>query len=134
MELHLKIVGTLLIIVSLMHASFPRRLAWKTELDRLTLLNRQVMYVHTFFIALTLLLMGVMCLTVPGLLVSSDLGRVVSIGLFVFWLLRLGCQFFVYSPRIWRGKRFETVMHVVFSLTWAYFTVVFFIVGFGRAI
>ena len=34
-------------------------------------------------------------------------------------------QWCFYSPLIWRGHRFNTVMHYVFSVTWVYVTTVF---------
>jgi hypothetical protein len=34
-------------------------------------------------------------------------------------------QWFFYSPAIWRGHRFNTVMHAVFSITWVYVTATF---------
>lgn len=41
----------------------------------LSLINRQMMYVHTLFIALLLLLMVILCLTSSNELVSSALER-----------------------------------------------------------
>ena len=34
-------------------------------------------------------------------------------------------QWCFYSPAIWRGHRFNTVMHYLFSVTWIYVTAVF---------
>ena len=34
-------------------------------------------------------------------------------------------QWWFYSPEIWRGHRFNTVMHWIFSATWIYVTSVF---------
>ena len=97
----------------------------------MSLINRQMMYVHTFFVALVVFLMGVLCATSAGLLISSELGYRISLGLGVFWGLRLFFQFFVYSKELWKGKRFESVVHILFSLLWLYFTVVFWTVGFS---
>jgi len=52
MELHLKIIGSLLMVLSAAHAYFPRYFDWKSNLAPLSLINRQMMQVHTFFIAL----------------------------------------------------------------------------------
>lgn len=125
MVLHLKIIGVLLIVLSLVHVIFPKRFGWKNELKSLQLLNRQLMYVHTFFVALVVFLMGVLCLTSANELVETNLGRKVAFGLWVFWTLRLIFQFFVYSTDLWRGKKFETAVHVVFSLFWIYLSMVF---------
>lgn len=126
MELHLKIVGSLLIALSLMHVVIPRYFKWEQELASLSIITKQILYVHTFFIAFIVMLMGVLCFGYSHELVYDPFGRIISLGLFAFWLIRLIFQFLVYSPKVWRGKRFETVMHVVFSLTWGYFTAVFF--------
>ncbi len=126
MEIHLKIVGTLLIALSLMHIIIPKYFKWEQELTSLSLITKQILYVHTFFIAFVVLLMGLLCLTYSYELVYDPFGRIISLGLFGFWLTRLIFQFLVYSPKVWRGKRFETVMHVMFSITWLYFTIVFF--------
>lgn len=125
METHLKIVGTLLISLSLMHFIIPKYFKWEQELTSLSLITKQILYVHTFFIAFIVLLMGLLCLSYSHELLHNPFGRVISLGLFGFWFTRLIFQFFVYSPKVWRGKRFETVMHVVFSILWLYFSGVF---------
>lgn len=130
MELQLRIIGIVLILLSAVHVRFPRYFNWKKEFSGLSLINRQMMYVHTFFVAFVVFLMGVLCFTSSDLLVSSELGRRICLGFAVFWGLRLLFQFFVYSKELWRGKRFESVVHILFSLLWVYFTVVFFVAGF----
>jgi hypothetical protein len=127
MELHLKIVGYIMILLAFIHFLFPKRFNWKTELGGLSLINRQLMYVHTFFVALMVLLMGVICIYSTTEILTTKLGRHLSFGLFLFWLTRLIFQFFVYSSELWKGKQFETIVHVAFSFLWVYFTVVFFL-------
>ena len=129
MELHLKIVGSLLIMLALMHIIIPKFFKWEQELTSLSLITRQILYVHTFFIAFVVLLMGLLCVGYAGELTSTPLGRVICLGLFGFWLTRLIFQFFVYSPKVWKGKRFETIMHILFSILWTYFTMTFLFAG-----
>lgn len=126
MELHIKIAGILLVLLSILHLVFPARFKWKEELGSLSLINRQLMYVHTFFIGLVLLLMGLLCLSSAKELESTALGKQVCLGLSIFWLVRLYVQFFVYSPLLWKGKKFETGTHIAFSFLWIYFTFIFF--------
>lgn len=128
MELHLKIVGVLLILLSLVHVVFPLYFQWAKEMAALTLINRQMMYVHTLFIAVTVFLMGLLCLTATHDLITTPLGKQISIGLCFFWTLRLFIQFFGYSSTLWRRKKFETAIHVLFSLLWIYFCGVFFLI------
>ena len=131
MELQLKITGCLLIVLSMIHLIFPRYFAWQTELRSISLINRQMMYVHTFFIAFVVFMIGVLCLTSFSELIGTDLGRKISLGIGIFWGVRLIIQFIGYSPKLWRGKMFETWMHVVFSGLWVYLTGVFMAVYFN---
>lgn len=125
MELHYKIIGILLIALSFVHLVFPRYFNWTKELSSLSLANRQIMYIHTFFIALVVFLIGLLCLTSANELVTSSFGKKVAFGIGIFWLIRLFVQFFGYSPRLWKGKAFETTVHIVFSIFWTYLSVVF---------
>src|SRR5580765_614842 len=112
MELHLKIVGVLLIILALVHFSFPKYFKWNPELSSLSIINRQMMYVHSFFIAFVVFLMGLLCLTSSNELLTTTLGKRVSLALGIFWMLRLCVQFFGYSSKVWKGKSFETTVHI----------------------
>jgi len=128
MELNLKIISILLIILAIIHAVFPKYFKWKQELNSLSIINRQLMYVHSFFIAFVVLLMGVLCLTSANDLIETTLGRRVCLGIGIFWITRFLIQFFGYSTKIWKGKTFETTVHVLFSVLWAYFSLVFFMI------
>ncbi len=128
MEQHLRITGSLLILLAFIHAVFPRYFEWKKELGALSIINRQLMYVHSFFIALVILLMGILCLTSSAELTGTILGKRIALGLGLFWTTRLIIQFFGYSGKTWKGKRFETSVHVLFSILWAYLSLVFILV------
>lgn len=130
MILHLKIVGVLFVLLALIHTIFPRYFQWEKELSMLSLMNRQMMQVHTFFIALTILLMGLLCLTTPMELLNTLLGKRICFCFGIFWLARLFIQFFGYSSTLWKGKTFETCIHVLFVLIWTYFTWVFMRISF----
>ena len=125
MELHLKIIGILLILLALLHFFFPKRFNWERELSSLSVINRQLMYIHSFFIAFVIFLMGVLCLTSASELLNTNLGKRISFGLAIFWAVRLVVQFFVYSSKVWKGKSFETGVHIVFSIFWIYLVVIF---------
>lgn len=131
MEIHIKITGVLLIILALLHLGFPKYFNWDEELKSLSLINSQMMKVHTFFIALTVLLMGILCLTASAELVETNFGKKISLGLGIFWTVRLFIQFFGYSTDLWKGKKFETIMHIVFSMLWTYFSILFLITYFN---
>lgn len=132
MEIYLKLIGTTLVMLALAHLIFPRYFNWKTDLTPLSPINRQMMHVHTFFVAFTVLLMGIFCLTSTNAIIHTDLGKRIALGFALFWGVRLTFQFIVYSPSLWRGRRFETFMHVLFASYWAYLTGIFFVVYRGR--
>jgi hypothetical protein len=125
MEIHLKIIGKILITLALLHIGFPRYFNWRKELQSLSLINKQMMQVHTFFIGLTIFLMGLFCLTSSKEIIETTIGRKISFGFGVFWTTRLFVQFWGYSIKLWKGKVFETAVHIFFSLLWVYFSVVF---------
>ena len=129
MHLHLKIIGILLVVLALVHIVFPRYFNWDKELSSLSLINQQMITVHTFFIAVTIFLMGLLCLTSSVELTDTNLGKKISLGLGIFWMTRLFIQFFGYSSKLWRGKAFETTVHILFIFLWTYLSFVFWTIA-----
>jgi len=127
MQIHINIIGILLIALALVHIVFPKYFNWNKELKSLSLINRQMMTVHTFFIALTVFLMGMLCLTSSNELIETNLGKKISLGLGIFWTVRLFIQFFGYSTVLWKGKKLETSIHILFSMFWIYLSSMFLI-------
>ena len=126
LETHLRIAGALQIALAFLHVFLPRRFHWRDELARLSLLNRQIFLVHTLFVVVVIALIGAVSLFAPGALMESTrLSRLVLSAFATFWGLRLAVQFLVYDSSLWRGQRFNTVMHALFSLLWAYLTGVY---------
>jgi hypothetical protein len=124
--LHLRIVGVVMFWLAAVNLYVPRRFNWGEEMARLSLLNRQVFIAHNVFLILTLALLATL-LMVSGdaLLEPTRLSRAVLIGLTLVWGLRMLMQWWFYSPTIWRGHRFNTRMHYLFSAVWVYVTAVF---------
>ncbi len=126
LSMHLEIVGALLVLLGLSHAFFNRFFGWEQDLAGVSLLTRCIFYVHAFFIALGVVMAGAGSLLYADVLLHpGPLSRAILVGMTVFWLCRLLAQFFAYDPAIWRGDRFRTRMHVVFTLLWCYVTLVY---------
>ncbi|MDG1399026.1 MAG: hypothetical protein P8P88_11635 [Polaribacter sp.] len=125
MELHYRIIGIILIALAFVHIIFPKYFKWKEELQHLSLINQQIMKVHTFFIALVVFLIGLLCLTSSNELINTELGKKISLGLGIFWGFRLIIQFFGYSSKLWKGKKMETIIHIIFSILWVYLSYTF---------
>jgi hypothetical protein len=124
--LHLRLVGGLLGVLAFINLFVPGRYRWREEMARLSLLNRQIFQAHNVFVILTIALCSALLLTsADTLLEPNRLSRAVLVGLTLFWGLRMVMQWLFYSPRIWRGHRFNTAMHCVFSVAWIYMTATF---------
>ena len=125
MILLLRLCGVLMLMLSALHLFFPRRFNWPEEFRSVSLLSRQMFYVHTGFVMLVVALNGLLYLCLaPDLVAPTRLSFALLGACALFWGTRLVVQFAVYSPELWRGKRFETSMHGAFSLLWVLFTVV----------
>ena len=57
-EMHLRIVGVLLIVLGAANVLLPRHFNWKRDMMAAPLLTRQVFWVHLAFLVLTLELFG----------------------------------------------------------------------------
>lgn len=126
LDLHLRLAGASLILLALAHAFFPRRFDWKRDLAQLTLLNRQIFLVHSFFIALMLVFFGMLSFVLAGNLESpTPLSRALLAGFCLFWATRLCVQLFVYDRQLWRGNAFNTTMHVLVTVFWTYLAAVY---------
>ena len=124
--LNLRIVGYVMAALVAVNLVVPVRYRWREESARMSLLNREIFVAHAVFIVLTLGLISALLLTSADALVErTPLSRAVLTGLTIFWGLRMLMQWFFYSPAIWRGDRFHTAMHWVFSGVWVYVTAVF---------
>jgi hypothetical protein len=89
-------------------------------------LNATVFHVHTFFVCLVLVAMGLPALLEPGVfLLHSRAGLWVSCSLAVFWFCRLIAQWTVYRPSWWHGQPLESAMHWVFTVVWLFLTLLF---------
>ena len=125
MELLLRLTGFILMTLGLFHVFFPKYFKWKEEFSKVSTINRQMMYVHSFFIAFVVVLIGLLCVTSATDLLTTPLGKRISLGISIFWITRLFIQFFGYSTSLWKGKTFETSIHILFSLLWIGLSAVF---------
>lgn len=104
MEIHIRVIGVVLIGLAFVHVIFPKYFNWKEELPQLSLINQQLMTVHTFFIALTVFLIGVLCVSSAPELVHTKLGHTVSLGFAIFGPSVSTFSFLVTRPNYGREK------------------------------
>lgn len=126
LTLHLQLVGVMMFIIVLLNFGVWKRFGWRQEIQRLSLLTRQVFIVHSYFIMLSVAGFGAVSLFYPQTLLEPGLlARLVLIFLAIFWGSRLVMQWCVYDWSLWRGDRFNTFIHFTFTGVWIYFTTVY---------
>ena len=126
----LRIVGAGLIVQSFAHIHLHKRLKWSEEAARMSPFNAAVFHVHTFFICVVLVMMGLPLLVDPALILErSRPGAWAAWFLCIFWGCRLVCQFVTYKREWWEGKKFESAMDTVFTGVWAALTIIFGLCG-----
>ncbi len=130
LTLLLRLAGAGLITLAVAHLPMGHYLNWKEEARRMSAANASIFHVHTFFICAVLVLIGVPAILAPQIfLVRSLAGAWITWSLAAFWMLRAFTQWFIYPTALWRGKRSETIMHVVFSFVWPGLTALFAVCG-----
>lgn len=126
----LRFAGAGLILLALIHVPISRRLQWREQASRLSAENEAVFHVHTFFLCLVLVMMGLPALVEPSVFLEKSRAALWgSWSLCVYWLVRLWCQWFTYGPHLWRGKRLETRIHWLFTVLWILLSALFGLCG-----
>ena len=101
--------------VAVLNLFLVRIMKWEEEVARMPQLVREVFHVHAWFITITLAIFGVVTIRFVEELAAgtNNLGRWLAAGIGIFWLIRWLMQFFYYDSSHWRGKRAETIVHIV---------------------
>ena len=134
LSISLRVAGVGLLFLSALHIPIGRELRWREDASRLTPANEAVFHVHTLFICLVIVMMGLPCMLEPSVFLErSRAGAWLAWSFAGFWATRLYCQFFVYSSELWRGKRRETIVHCVFTVVWGSLTTLFTVCGCRQA-
>jgi hypothetical protein len=122
----LRIAGSGLILLAFLHLPIGRRLGWREDCKQLTPANEAIFHVHTFFICLVLVIMGLPCLLDPAIfLIPTRAGAWIAWSFAAFWACRLYFQWFVYPAALWRDKSLETALHACFTVIWFALTALF---------
>ena len=109
-------------------------LKWKSDLERVSLLLREVFQVHVWFISITLAIFGVITLRFADELAcgSNTLGRWFGAAIGLFWMIRTVLQVTYYSASHWRGQKGRTAAHVLLSITYGCFAAVYLCTALAR--
>jgi hypothetical protein len=124
LSLHLTFVGVALLGLGAVHVLLPGVLQWNRELAGASALNREVSYVHCYFIGLACLLWGLLPLSAgPTLLVPNPVTRLVLIGAVAFWASRFVIHRPVFTPHA-RESTPWCALSLAGTGLWLYLTVI----------
>jgi hypothetical protein len=130
----LRIAGAMLLLLAAMHGPISRGLKWSEESLLLSPVNAAIFRVHTLFICLILLLMGLPCIADPWVFLQrTRAGSWLAWTFAAFWTARLYVQLFVFPRTLWLGKRFETKVHFIFTVIWIFLAALFVACGARQA-
>lgn len=100
----------------------PSVLQWRTELAKLSPLSRHVIWVHGVFVTLTIIAFGLVSLFQSGALATgTPLARCVCGFIAIFWLIRLGIQFFLFDPRPYLTRLYLKLGYHGLTVCFTYF-------------
>jgi hypothetical protein len=106
-------------------ASFqvPSRLEWREELKKLTPFNRKLMWVHGAFAVLTIIAFGTLTLTLHDEMLRGDRAALdVALFIGIYWVLRIGVDFFYYDHEDWPTGKGFVAGHILLTSLFVYLT------------
>jgi len=130
LELLIFIGGILHFGILLASAMAPKVLDWKTSLNKLDGLSRQLVWVHGAFIVLVILGFGLLSvLFSEDLAAGTPLARGVSLFIALFWTARLIVQFFVFDAKPYLKTAFLKAGYHGLTVVFMYHAVVYSLVA-----
>lgn len=107
-------------------------LKWKDELGGLSLLLREVFYVHKWFITIALVIFGVITLRFAGemAMAEHEMARWVAAGIGGFWAIRTIMQWSYYSASHWRGNPPRAAVHWILTISYGGCAATYLVVAF----
>ena len=132
MEIALFIAAAAQLVIAVLNLFLVRIMKWEEPVAQMPQLVRDVFHVHSCFITITLVIFGVVTMRFAGELAAgtNDLGRWLVCGIGLFWLIRWVMQFFYYNSSHWKGKRAETIVHIVLIFLYGSFAGVYLLAVF----
>lgn len=120
----LKLAALCQIGIAVLSLFLARLLDWNADIARIPLLIREVFQIHGWFIALTLIIFGLLTWR-PAVEIAGgqrEFLRWFAGSIALFWVLRAIMQWTHYSREHWRGQAGRTVIHWLLFLgygTWS---------------
>jgi hypothetical protein len=124
LQQNLTYAGMLLLGLGVAHLALPAVLGWRRELAATSALNREVSYVHCYFVGLSCVLWGLLPLTAGTRLLQPDpVTRLVLTGAVCFWASRLLVQVVLFNRHAVRSVGW-LALSAAGTVLWLYLTLV----------
>ena len=106
------------LMIACLNLRLDKLLAWDAELDGVSLLLREVFYVHKWFISMILVIFGALTIRFATEIgtASLEMARWLAAGIGFFWAIRTAIQWLYYDHGHWRGEPGKTAPPWVFFL------------------
>lgn len=119
----LKLAAAGQVILAVLSFFLARMLNWKSAIDAMPLLVREVFLVHGWFISITPLIFGTLTWRFAPEVAAGEheFLRWFATGAGVFWGIRCVMQWTHYSPSHWRGIASRTAIHWIVFVSYALF-------------
>lgn len=128
LELFLRLAALAQLGVAILNLFLVRIMKWRSDLDAVPLLIREVFQIHIYFISITLAIFGAVTWRFARDIANAAQPLCVwlAIGIGVFWAIRSVMQWSHYSAVHWRGDRLRTLIHWTLFLGYGGFAAVYF--------
>jgi hypothetical protein len=132
LELLLRLAALAQLAVVLLNLFLIRIMNWRSDLNAMPLLLREVFQIHVYFISITLAIFGAITWRFAADIANATHPICVwlAIGIGVFWAIRSIMQWTHYSAVHWRGDRARTLIHWTLFLGYGAFATVYFTAAF----
>jgi len=115
-----------MIVLAILNVYIARWMKWTEGVKKLTPINEQIFYEHTFFIAQGLLLLGLVLTRETSILIErSKIGMIADGAFALCWLSRLIFQFACFTGKIHDNKNVDTALRLLSTVLWTFYTVLF---------
>ncbi|MBV9464389.1 MAG: hypothetical protein JO317_09190 [Verrucomicrobiae bacterium] len=127
LKIALEAAAAVQLTVATLNLGLKRMLGWQAEIERQSLLLKEVIHVHTWYISLTLAIFAVLTLRFATAFASGaePLVRWLAAAIGLFWGLRVVIQILYYSASHWRGRPGRTAIHVACLVIYGALTAIY---------
>jgi len=124
----IQLAGTLQLIIAAANFFAPAKFHYRENLTKVSPIIRQIFTVHSIYIVLVLIGLGLICLLFPDdLCGASALGKFLCGFLAIFWGLRVALQFTYYDRAV---KQENPLGTLCFGTAFIYLAVIFTVTTF----